>query len=561
MDYNSYPALAKKALGKEKAELVLKNANVINVFTEEIIRADIAMQDGLIVGVGEYDGICEVDLAGKFVAPGFIDAHLHLESTLVAPPELVYSALAWGTTTFIADPHEAANVAGEEGIDYMLDQTAAVEANVFIMLPSCVPSAKGEDNGYELTAQKMRHYINHPRVLGLGEVMDSSAVTSGDAQMMDKLSLFAGHILDGHAPGLSEKELAAYTLAGINSDHECTDFAYCLKEKRNGMHILIREGSGARNMEAIVGGIVKNNMSTEGFSFCTDDKHIDDIQREGHISYMVKRSIQLGIPVVKALKMASYNTAKHYGLKHLGAIAPGYQADLVVLGDLEQVTIENVYHRGKKIDFSRPLKRIPPPEKLLNTMNFAVPSHDALQLLATDKVTPAIRVLPGQIVTKREDIILPHANSMFIPDKTINKCIVVERYQNTGKLGVAAVLGFNLANGAIATSVSHDSHNVIAIGDNDADLLTALQEIKHLGGGYVLVGRGKVLGRLALPVMGLISDEGFDKVQVKLHDMIEISHQMGVAKDMDPFVTLSFAALTAIPEIRITTNGLWVDKR
>ena len=558
MDYKHYPALARKALGIEKSELVLKNAHIVNVFTEEIIHGDIAVQDGLIVGVGEYEGICEVDLDGKFVAPGFIDAHLHLESTLVAPPQLIYSALAWGTTTFIVDPHEAANVSGQDGIDYILEQTSNVDANVFVMLPSCVPSAKGEDNGYELTAQKMRRYLDNPRVLGLGEVMDSGAVISGDKEMMAKLALFAGRIIDGHAPGLNEKQLAAYTLAGISTDHEGTDFEYIMAERRNGMHILVREGSAARNMQAIVSGIIQNNVDTSGFSFCTDDKHIDDIRREGHISYMVKRSVALGMPVIKALKMASYNTARHYGLKQLGAIAPGYQADFVVLDDLENLAIDSVYHRGRKMDFAKPVKRIPTPEKLLHTMNFMMPDQEKIQLVASGEAVPAIRVIPGQIVTKREDIVLPHANGAFVADKAVNKCIVVERYRDTGKIGIAPVLGFELANGAVATSVAHDSHNIIVIGDNDADMLVALEQIKQLGGGYVIASNGEVVGQLALPVMGLISDEGFEAVQAKLHSMIEKAHQMGVPEDMDPFVTLSFVALTAIPEIRITTNGLWM---
>ena len=558
MDYTDYPALAKIALGTEKAKLVLKNANIINVFTEEIIAADIAVEDGLIVGIGQYDGLSEVDLSGKTVTPGFIDAHLHLESTLVAPPELIYSALEWGTTTFIVDPHEAANVSGTDGIDYILEQTEDVGANVFVMLPSCVPSAKGEDNGYELTADKMRRYLGHPRVLGLGEVMDSSAVINGDKGMMDKLSLFSGHILDGHAPGLNEKQLAAYALAGISTDHEGTEFEYIMKERRNGMHILMREGSAARNLHDILSGIIKNNIDTSGFSFCTDDKHIDDIRREGHISYMVKRSIELGLPVIKALKMACYNTARHYGLKRLGAIAPGYQADMIVFDDLEKMSINSVYHQGRQIDFSKPVKHIKPPEKLFDTIHFEVPSPDKLQMAASTDTVPAIRVIPGQIVTKREDIILPCTNGLFAADKTVNKCIVVERHKSTGKIGVAPVLGFNIENGAIASSVSHDSHNIIVIGDNDTDMLKALEEMKRLRGGYVLVSDGQVTGNLALPVMGLISDEGFASVQEKLHTMIEKTHQMGIPKDIDPFVTLSFVALTAIPEIRITTNGLWI---
>ena len=331
MELERYRLCAEAAKKNAKAELVLKNANVVNVFTGEVIKGDVAIAEGIVVGVGQFEGIEERDMEGKYLCPGFIDSHLHLESTLVTPSELIGQAVQCGTTTYIVDPHESANVSGAAGIDYILEQTENVEANVYVMMPSCVPSTEFDDNGCEFTADKMKPYLDHPRILGLGEVMDYVSVVSGDARMHEKLELFQGRTLDGHAPGLGDEDMAAYAMAGIATDHECTDFDYALKERRLGMQILIREGSAARNLEAIVKGIVEHGISTEGFCFCTDDKHIEEIQKDGHINYNVKKAVELGIPAVQAIQMATVNAAKCYGLRHIGAIAPGYQADIVVL--------------------------------------------------------------------------------------------------------------------------------------------------------------------------------------------------------------------------------------
>ncbi|WP_019850007.1 adenine deaminase [Desulfitobacterium sp. PCE1] len=557
MNYDNLKKLTSKSLGREKAQLVLKNAEVVNVFSEEILVRDVAVEEGMIVGVGKYDGLEEIDLSGKYLCPGFIDAHLHLESTLVAPPELIHSALQWGTTTFIIDPHEVVNVAGEEGLDYMIDQTEDLDANVFLMLPSCVPAVSFEENGCIFSAEKMERYLANPRILGLGEVMDYVSVIEAEEEMVKKLRLFQDRIKDGHAPYLQDKQLAAYALARIKTDHECVDYAYALEEIRNGMQVLIREGSGARNLEAIVRGILEDNMDTASFSFCTDDKHINDIQREGHISYNIKKSIALGIPPIKAIKMATINTAKCYNLTELGAIAPGYQADFVVLDSLEEVSVHSVYHKGKKVNFEKEITIKPCSEHLSKTVHIPDLSADDLKLAVNTSESSLIQIIEGQITTKHLQGILPSEDNYFVPNAQYNKVVVVERHKHTGHFAVAPVLGFNLHNGAIATSVSHDSHNIVAIGDNDESLLLALQELQRVQGGYTIIRDKKVLATLPLPIMGLISDAGYESVENTLNKMIGYAHEMGVPANTHPFIALSFIALPVIPEIRITTRGMY----
>lgn len=556
MELNKYLHCSKAARGLERADLVLRNCNVINVFTEEIICADIAITEGIIVGVGEYSGNQEEDMTGKYLCPGFIDSHLHLESTLVTPAELINQAAGRGTTTFIVDPHESANVSGCAGIDYILEQTEQVPANVFIMLPSCVPATKIDDNGFDLTAEKMLPYLNNKRVLGLGEVMDYISVVTGDVQMNEKLELFQNKVLDGHAPFLSDKVLSAYALAGISTDHECVDYEYAMEERRRGLTVLIREGSAAKNLEAIVKGIVENHTDTSGFCFCTDDKHIEEIRKEGHINYSVKKAVSLGIDVMKAIKMATIQAAICYGLKRLGAIAPGYQADLLVFDDLEHMNVLNVYHKGIKIKKDTLVKIVECEKDLKNTIHLESFSKESLKLKITEKTTHVIQLVEEQIVTK--DIIaeLP-VEEEFQPKGEYKKIAAIERHKNTGKIGVGVTAGYGIKNGAIASSVSHDSHNIIVIGDNDEDMELAVKELIRTQGGYTIAEKGKIFKTLELPIMGLMSDAGYEKVNEILAVMIKKAHEMGVPENMDPFITLSFLALPVIPDIRITPRGVY----
>lgn len=562
MELEKYRSHSLMARGLCKSPLVLKNANVFISNTGEFVRGDVAVADGIVLGVGQYEGEEEIDLTDKYLCPGFIDSHLHLESTLVTPGELVRQAAQCGTTTFIVDPHESANVSGTEGIDYILSQTEDVPANVFVMMPSCVPATHIDDNGCILTAGKMKVYLEHPRILGLGEVMDAPSVIEGSVSMHEKLGLFQDRVKDGHAPFLSPGNLAAYVLAGIDTDHECVDYEYAMAEVRNGMQVLIREGSAARNLDAIVRGIVENHTDTGAFCFCTDDKHIEEIRKEGHINYNVKRAVELGLPVEKALQMATIQPARCYGLAHLGAIAPGRQADFVVLDNLASLQVEAVYHKGIRIIRDEKVQPKPCPPHLKNTIHVSDFNEEKLKLRHTGGKAHVIRMMEQQIITTDVVEEVPwmeeNGEKYFRADAGYQKIAVIERHKNTGKTGVGIVKGFGIRNGAIASSVSHDSHNVIVVGDNDRDMVLAVKELMRTQGGYTLVCGGEIFKTLPLPVMGLMSDAGYESVNQALAEMIPKAHEMGIADGFDPFISLSFMALPVIPEIRITPRGVYL---
>jgi adenine deaminase len=557
MNYKDYPELAAMAAGRKKADLVLKNACVLNVFTEEFEKNDVAISAGIIVGVGSYSGVDEVDMTGRYIVPGFIDSHLHLESTLVRPSQLIREALKYGTTAFIVDPHESANVCGKKGIDFILDETENLPGNIYVMMPSCVPATDYEDNGAAIASKDMEEYLENRRILGLGEVMDSRSVIEGRKGMIDKLVLFENRVKDGHAPGLSDKELAAYALAGIKTDHECIDYTYAKKQITNGMYVLIREGSAARNLEAIVSGIVKDHASTERYCFCTDDKHISSIEKEGHISYNIRKAISLGLRPEKAYKMASYNPAQCYQLKELGAVAPGCQADLVVLKDAESVDVSEVFYKGRPISSLNTARPIEISGSIMNTMHVKDFSGNKLVLKIESGMCPVIQVVPGEIVTRRLMESVPVKEGIFQPDCTYNKIAVIERHKKTGRVGVGIVKGFGIKGGAIASSVSHDSHNIVVIGDNDKAMELAVQEVIKIGGGYVIASAVKVIQALPLPIMGLMSTNSHEDTEKKVNEMIACARAMGVDPGIDPFINLSFMALTVIPQIRITDRGVY----
>ena len=561
MELEVYRKYSQMARGLEKAELVFKNGRV---FTGEFIEGDVAVADGIVIGVGTYEGETEIDLDGKVICPGFIDSHLHLESTLVTPGELVRQAAQCGTTTFIVDPHESANVSGTDGIDYILDQTEDAPANVYVMMPSCVPATHVDDNGCTLTAGKMKGYLDHPRILGLGEVMDAPSVINGSIAMHEKLRLFQDRVKDGHAPFLAPGDLAAYVLGGIDTDHECVDYEYAMAEARNGMQVLIREGSAARNLDAIVKGIVEHHTDTSSFCFCTDDKHIEEIRKEGHINYNVKRAVQLGLPVEKALQMATIQPARCYGLYQLGMIAPGRQADFVILDNVTDLNVVDVYHCGKRVIRDEKVEVKPCPPHLKNTVHVSGFSEERLKLKHPGGKAHVIQMLEKQIVTSDVVEEVPwkvlDGEKYFVPDGEYQKIAVIERHKNTGKMGVGIVKGYGIRGGAIASSVSHDSHNIIVVGDNDRDMALAVKEMMRTQGGYTLVRDGEIYGTLPLPVMGLMSDAGYESVNEALAKMIPKAYEMGVKDGFDPFITLSFMALPVIPEIRITPRGIYLVK-
>ena len=559
MELEKYISCSKAARKLIKADLVLKNASIVNVFTDRVERGNIAVKNGIIVGIGDFAGEEELDIGGQYVTSGFINAHLHLESTMVNPQVLIAQAAMHGTTTFIVDPHEAANVSGRDGIDYILDQTKHSPAHVYVMIASCVPATPLDDNGFRLTARDMEYYIKNRRVLGLGEVMDTQAVINGDPEMNAKFELFDGKVKDGHAPCLAPEELAAYVLAGVTTDHEGTSYEYIMRERAMGMFCHIREGSAARNLEAIVRGIVENNTNTEGFCFCTDDRHIEDIIREGDIDNNVRKAVSMGISPIAAVKMATIQPARCYGLRRTGAVAPGYDADLVVWDSLKEFNAQMVFYNGRRIDDMLHIKPAPCPPQLLDTVHLAHIDPEKLVIRPGNGPFPVIRMIPGEILTERVDMVLPGTENggPFVPDGTVSKIASFERHHYTGKVGVGAVVGFGIRGGAIASSVSHDSHNIIVIGDNDEDMILAVKELERTHGGYTIVEHGEVFDTLELPIMGLISDRSHSYVSKKVRRMTSKAHKMGVPGDMEPFVTLSFMGLPVIPEIRCLPRGVF----
>lgn len=549
------------ARGRKVADLVLKDAFILNVFTNEIIKGDVAIVGDRIAGVGTYSGLKELDCSGKYLVPGLIDAHMHIESTMVMPYELSKKLLRAGTTTIIADPHELVNVKGTDALDFILEATENLPMSAYIMLPSSVPATDTEINGSgEFLSDQMEKYINHPRVLGLGEVMRFWDVVEGRSKMVEKLELCSHKVIDGHAPGLTGHPLQAYRMAGIDNDHECSTEEEALEKIRAGFHIFIREGSGAKNLDQIVTGFLKQKISFEQCMFCTDDIHLEDIERQGHINYCVRRAISLGVPIATAYKMASYYTARVYGLKDLGAIGAGYLADLLVMNDLEEAVPEIVIKNGKIVEdsffesYSYQMDR----EGLCNTVIVSELTKEQISL-ATDSKNHVIQMLKKQLTTKHLYEEIPSDQGYFIPNKVWNKLCVIERHGKTGSIGVAPLKGFGIEGGALATTVAHDSHNIIVVGDNDEDILAAVKELKQMQGGYVIISKGQVVGKLILPICGLMSDQTAETVQETLKEMLVHAGNMGVSEDIDPFITLSFMALTVIPEIRLTVNGLYYE--
>lgn len=552
-------SMIRAAKGEIPADLVLKNGKVLNVFSEEILACDVAIVDGWIVGMGSYEGDKEIDCTGKYIAPGLIDAHVHIESSMVSPLEFTKYIVRKGTTGIVADPHEIVNVSGKRGMDYILDASEHVPADVYVMVPSSVPATNIDTNGAgKFLAEDMAEYKSHPRVLGLGEMMRFVDVLNEDRETMEKLDVFSDMVMDGHAPGISSKEIQAYRVAGIQDDHECSSGEEALEKLRAGFHILVREGSGAKNLESILKGLLKSGVSLDYCMFCTDDKHLEDIEKDGHINYCVRKAIALGVPEIKAYKMASCNAARFYGIRHAGAVGAGYRADLLILDDLKEASPVMVIKNGNIVDdtwissFHYELKD----ESLLHTVRIRELSETDLYLEKKEK-NHVLELVPNELLTLHKEEEVPGTNGTFIPNQEYGKLAVVERHGKNGKVGVCPVKGYGIRSGAIATSISHDSHNIIAAGDNDRDILCAVKELERIQGGYVIASEGKVVDSLPLAISGLMSVERAEEVQQKTGEMVQKARQMGVAQGVDPFITLSFMALTVIPELRLTESGLF----
>jgi adenine deaminase len=549
------------AMKREKADLVIKNANVINVFTKEIIRGDIAIYKDQIVGIGNYDGYREIDAEGKYVCPGLIDSHLHIESSMVTPTEFAKAIIPKGTTTIIADPHEIANVCGINGINFMLNQSKDVPMNIYFMMPSCVPSTPFENNGADLSAELIALHLANERILGLGEVMDYTSVINSKEEILKKIDLFDDKIIDGHSPNLKDKELNAYRVAGVMTDHECSTVEEAIERLRLGMYVQIREGSGAKNLEKLIKGLIKYDMNLDRCVFCTDDKHLDDIRKDGHISYNIKKAVKLGLNPIEVICMATINAANCYKLKRLGAVAPGYSADLLIFDSFEQFNVDKVFYRGDLVYENNEIKTEMPKyindRNVLNTVRIANVTKEELKIKLSNNKVPVISFSANELLTKKEFAEVNVIDGEFVQDNIFSKVAVIERHKATGNIGLGIVKNFNIKGGAIASTVAHDSHNLIVIGDNDRDMLVAINELKRVNGGYTVVNNGEIKGTLELKVAGLMSDKSSEYVMETLNKMLKEARKLGINEKIDPFITLSFIALPVIPEIRITDQGLF----
>lgn len=573
------------AAGEKKAQLVLKGARVVNVFSEELEEADVAVHGGRIVGLGSYEGETEVDVSGKIICPGFLDGHIHLESSMVAPADFARTVVPHGTTTVITDPHEIANVAGTEGIDYILDETEELDLDVFVMLPSCVPSTGLDEAGAVLLAKQLRPYYSNPRVLGLAELMNAYGTVHADSDILDKVldARKAGKIIDGHAPGIGGNPLNAYAAAGVAADHECSNAREAMEKLRRGQWIMIREGTAAQNLEALMP--LCRAPYYHRCMFVTDDKHPGDLLKLGHIDYIIRKAVGLGADPIAAIKMGSLHAAQYFGLKDRGAVAPGYRADLVVLSNLEQMEVCQVYKDGRLVagqgKMTEPGADV---QQEAGTAGKAAPQRPTgaaekearyphvYQSFHLDEVTErdlcltprgcherVLCLTPRELLTWEK--VIPWAEYPGVAPgvnlaEDVVKLAVLERHHHTGHIGIGFLGGYGLRAGAVATSVAHDSHNLIVAGVTDADMVLAANTVRKNRGGLAVVKDGTVLGELALPIGGVMTPEPAAQVEEKLEKLKALTRELGIPDTIDAFMTLAFTSLPVIPRLRLNTYGL-----
>lgn len=567
------------AAGTKKASLVFKNAQVVNVFTARLEKADIAIEDGYIVGLGEYLGEREVDLLGGVVCPGLIDGHIHLESSMIMPEEFERVVIPHGTQAVITDPHEIANVAGVEGIRYMIEETKKLYLDTYFMLPSCVPATPLDESGAVLSNKELEPFYREERVLGLAELMDAYHVTRGDQGILEKLSGANrwGKLVDGHAPGMGGKALNAYVTAGVESDHECSDAGEAIEKLSRGQWIMIREGTAAKNLEALIP--LFEEPYYHRCMLVTDDKHPGDLLRLGHLDYIIRRAVSLGADPVHAVMMGSLHGAQYFGLKKVGAIAPGYKANFMVVSDLTHFQVKQVYKEGRLIAENGVMKdvcqdacqdvrqkarrrgatKVPVPESVGNSFHLKEILPEQLTIHGKGAQVRVLCLMPGELTTK-ERLVPWVEKEGYAPgvdvDEDVIKMAVFERHRGTGHVGLGFLGGYGLKEGAVATSIAHDSHNLIIAGTNDRDMALAGNVVRNNRGGLAITARGRVIGELPLPIAGLMSEESAETVDERLEALKEAAAQMGVSKDIDPFMTLAFTSLPVIPELRLNTYGL-----
>ena len=556
MDLNNLIACAK---GEIKADLVLTNARIINVFSGDIISGNIAVKDGYIAGIGDYSGITEMDMKNKFICPGFIDAHVHIESSMASVSEFARAVVRCGTTSVIADPHEIANVMGTEGIKYMFKSGENQPLNVFYSLPSCVPATNMETSGAILNSDDLKQLINNKNIKALAEMMNYPGVIYRDIEVLKKIMLAKDSCkrADGHCPGLSSKDLNAYLCSGISSDHECSTAREAREKLAAGMFIMVREGTGVKNLEDLLPII--NEKTFHRIMWCTDDRHPHDILEYGHVDYIVRKAVKAGLDPVTAIQIATINPAQYFSIHDTGAIAPGRQADLIVFSNLNNINPEQVWHKGVLVsEHNKMLPNIKQPSSftLSGSMNLQPDSIDFSIPAETENIR-VIKIIPNQLLTsqsiEKTNIINNMASSD--PDRDLLKIAVVDRHSGKGSTGKGFVKGLGLNHGALASSVAHDSHNIIVVGTNDEDMKTALKQVVKMGGGLAAACNKQIKAKLPLPIAGLMSYEPLPVIQEQLDNILTESKKLG-SKLPDPFMILSFLALPVIPELKITDQGL-----
>lgn len=552
--------LIRKARGLEPADLVLKNCRLVNVFSHEIYETEIAVSDDTIVGIEPgYQGKTEIDLKGMLVAPGFIDGHVHIESSMVEVPQFTRAVLPLGTTTVITDPHEIANVLGYEGIRYMMDSSKFNPLNVYFMLPSCVPATHLETAGSTLRAFDIFPFLREKWVVGLAEMMNFPGVLAGDADVLDKLKIARDKRIDGHAPGVSGKDLSAYITAGVRSDHECTTVEEAREKLRKGMHIMIREGSATRNLRDLLPLVNQQNSSR--FIWVTDDRHPDDLLNEGHINFMIRTAIAQGLDPITAIQIGTINTAEYFRLDHLGAISPGRLADMVVFDDFENFNIRKVFKSGQLVaEDGAAVYELPnrPKARLRGSVNIKWLEGEEFDIPATGSQARVIELVPQQIITRERVATVKAENGMVTADteQDILPLYVIERHHGSGNIGKGLVHGFGLKTGAIASTVAHDSHNVVAVGVEKDAVMQAVVQINRMGGGIAVALPDGVIASLRLPIAGLMSDQPLETVNQQLHELNRVIRDELDCPIHEPLMTLAFLALPVIPKLKLTDKGL-----
>jgi adenine deaminase len=551
--------LISAAKGDSPADLLFTNARVVNTFNGEVEKTSVAVYGGRVAGLGDYRKAREIiDLNGKYLAPGLINGHTHLESSMLDVGQYARAVVPRGTSTVVTDLHEIANVCGLEGIKYVLDSARRLPLDLFLMAPSCVPATHLETSGAALGPADIKKILRLRNCIGLGEVMNYPGVLAGDAAMLAKITSARSKIVDGHAPGLAGKDLNAYIGAGISSDHESVSLSEAAEKLRRGMHVMIREGSTEKNLEALL-PLVTGKADRRCF-FVTDDRSCVDILHDGDIDAVVRKAIRLGLDPIRAIQLATINTAAYFRLDGLGAVAPGYFANLIVLDGLEDFDVDMVFYRGRLVAREgKPLFSLSRPrgDRLTRTVNVRPFSRDALKLRAKGETQPVIEVIPGQIITRKKMMKLKGIDGFIAPDtaRDVLKAVVVERHKATGHIGIGLVTGFGLKRGALASSIAHDSHNIVAVGVSDRDIFAAVKEVERLQGGLVAAADGKIIENLATPIAGLLSQEPLETVVVGLVKLEQAARDLGAGLP-SPFAALSFLALPVIPELRLTDLGL-----